>query len=1071
MVNLFKKVFASVAAMAVVATSANLGAIVAAQNVSAEFTAAFTWMKEKGITSMATEDAYMPYNAVTREQGAALIVRALKVAGVELTLDPNATCSFGDANKIDPTLVDAVNEACSYGLIKGYGGNFRPTEVMTRAMVMTVLGRALYGQQPEPAQYWSNYYALLNADGIFTIENAFNNVMRYELGLVLYRIAVKMGMEDGVVSGDDNLDNILCQLLGTCDDTTNDNTDTGDNVDVPVGEVEGSLHVSLSPATPVGGFVPGNGSNISVMKVDFLAGEDPIRLDAVSVSLEGFASRNNFSNVKLVDEDGVKLTNERSFTSDYKARLVFEKDFVIPANGVKSAYLYVETQNSTNEVFNLAIMMAEDIEANTVDVSGPFPIRSNSFQTTSYSSTTLTFDADFTGADTSKENRYVGNTNEQFGKFKLTVGSQNNRNVAIKRVTLRSVDTVEGVLDNFRLAMGADSNVVQKVIVDGKYVTFIFKDDFVMNYGDSKTFYIYADVVGGELNDTVNFYLDRTSDVSAFEVDTNASVSIAINSNEKYLEGYAIQEGDSLITRRSDSPASTFIANDSDYVDVLIANVFLSAAIDVDRVRVYAEGNSIGSSDIERVRLYINGKQVDETSTYVGTSPTGYYEFSVFDTLQGSNEFIVKVDTINTATDGNTFKATLKAESIAFTSNAEYVASKNTVQTSDLNGQAAGGTMTIKTPALTSVTRTDSNGSSEQVVAGANDFEALTFVLQANNVTDLRVNGFKVVVSSGSSSNVSQVAVYVGGELVDTKSINGGSATFSSLGINVPAGGTTEVTILATINSSYPAGNQALEFTVNTFDVDDDKGNSLTTEKSVVSALFDVIASATLLADLDTDSPDEQVITAGQLYEVASFQLESKDDNGIIQELAFMNVPSTFTSGSVSTGSEYPLRLTGSNSADGALMYIYDEDGNQLGSATLTDGVLHFTFATAVELPRDNGGSTFVIKAMPKYITTASASNTTIRLAFLEPGVTVGSSIRTFITSDANGDEITTATINNAISKTQYVRKTALVMGNVTAPTGRLLTNGIGFELFKFQAATNNSEKAKVRQFRFSVEL
>jgi len=44
MANLFKKVFAGASAMAVVVASMNIGAMVSAANlVSAEFTAAYTW--------------------------------------------------------------------------------------------------------------------------------------------------------------------------------------------------------------------------------------------------------------------------------------------------------------------------------------------------------------------------------------------------------------------------------------------------------------------------------------------------------------------------------------------------------------------------------------------------------------------------------------------------------------------------------------------------------------------------------------------------------------------------------------------------------------------------------------------------------------------------------------------------------------------------------------------------------------------------------------------------------------------------------------------------------------------
>jgi len=606
------------------------------------------------------------------------------------------------------------------------------------------------------------------------------------------------------------------------------------------------------------------------------------------------------------------------------------------------------------------------------------------------------------------------------------------------------------------------------VIIDGKYITFVIQDDFVMKYGDSKAFYIYADIIGGEANDVVQFRLDQTTDISAFEVDTNAALFVQIEGSEDYLEAYKLIEGDNIITRRSDSPSSRFIPNDADYETVLIANLYLSAAMDIDNFRVFRDSTSTAlATDIDNVRLYINGRQIDSVSTTGGVDGTygSYYEFSTFETLQGSNEIRVAVDTTQAAVDGRNFKVTIRPQSIVFGSNAEYVSSQNTVPVADISGIADGGTMTIKKPAVQNVTRTDSYGSAEEVVKGANNFEMIKFAVQANAAgRDLIINSFNVVANV--TSGVSTAAVYVDGKMVDTTSFGGVTASFSSLDINVPQGGTTEVSVMVSINTSYLTG-APLVFTVNSFDVDDSEGNTVTNSATVTSATFTVLDSASLIGLINNDTPDKAVITAGTTYDVAYFELEAISDDALVQELTFLNVANAYAL-DVATGGV--ATITG---ADGAIVYAYDAAGNLLGTSTLAEGVAYFSFANPILLERENDGTLIVLKVQPKAINNQTDTNATIKFAVLEVGETVAGTQRTFITSVANGEAITAGntTWTKAYSETQYVRKTNLVVSNVTAPTSTLLTNGIGKELFAFNAASNNGAKALVKELRIDVDL
>ena len=484
--------------------------------------------------------------------------------------------------------------------------------------------------------------------------------------------------------------------------------------------------------------------------------------------------------------------------------------------------------------------------------------------------------------------------------------------------------------------------------------------------------------------------------------------------------------------------------------------------------RVFATGSAIASGDIQKVRLFINGSEKDSTSTY--NVAGGYYEFSLFDTLQGSSEVMVQIDTEPNAVVDHTFKPTITANSFAFGSNSEYTVSSNTVPASDIAGQAEGGVFTIKTPAIQSIARTDSNGTNEEIVKGADGITAISVALQANSVRDLVLNSFAVT-ASGDTDGVSTARLYVNGNLnvvVDSDNFSNGTATFNGLTVNIPAGGTTTLTILVDTETSYDSAID-LSFLLKNFDIDDVDGNTVVFTNTITSATFDVLDSASLDVAAHSTTPNEQLIQAGEYTTVAQFKFKAIDDAARIQELAVVNVPTSFV-GSNATGG-----TTRSLLADGAILSIFNESNVQLGSATMASGVASFSLNPTIPLVKDGNGSIITIKANPRAINNEVDTNSTLRLAILNVGETIPglSTLRTFVTSDANGLDITSGnvTMTNAVSYTQYVRKTQIVVSSVAAPTSTLLTNGVNKDVYKFKVATPNTQEALVKKIRMNVTL
>jgi len=105
------------------------------------------------------------------------------------------------------------------------------------------------------------------------------------------------------------------------------------------------------------------------------------------------------------------------------------------------------------------------------------------------------------------------------------------------------------------------------------------------------------------------------------------------------------------------------------------------------------------------------------------------------------------------------------------------------------------------------VVRTDGYSDEEEIIAGVQDFMIMKFTVQANNVRDLKINGFEVskVSPHFDDGNVSTLKVRYDGQILDTENFDDGSASFNGLDITVPKGGTTDVELLISLNTSYDA--------------------------------------------------------------------------------------------------------------------------------------------------------------------------------------------------------------------------------------------------------------------------
>ena len=306
----FKKIL--LGSLAVVATAVSLAPANAALN-DAEFTSALSWAYENGLTKYNSEDAFMPYANITREQATKFFASYTVTNLCEVTSSESEACDFSDIDSGDYSLKEYIMLSCELGLVRGTGGKFMPANQLTRAEAFTILSRAMSANAGEdaPAEDGTPWYAghfKAMQDAKVTketnVEAQTRPITRYELLLALYRSK----MDDAECS-DTDVSDLLDELFG--DDTTTDEDDTTDGV---VSESNGTAMAKLSSATPNGATLPG-GVSAKVASFTFTASDEDVVLQSIDIKRTGLGDDDIVSKLTLF-ANGDVVSKSKSENSD-----------------------------------------------------------------------------------------------------------------------------------------------------------------------------------------------------------------------------------------------------------------------------------------------------------------------------------------------------------------------------------------------------------------------------------------------------------------------------------------------------------------------------------------------------------------------------------------------------------------------------------------------------------------------------------------------------------------------------------------------------------------------------------
>lgn len=104
------------------------------------YTQAALWAAENNILPGIENGAFLPDQAITREELATALYRYAQLRGLNLPAGSDITASFSDAGTVSPWAEEAVRWAVSEGIFKGDGaGHLMPQSSLTRAELATIL--------------------------------------------------------------------------------------------------------------------------------------------------------------------------------------------------------------------------------------------------------------------------------------------------------------------------------------------------------------------------------------------------------------------------------------------------------------------------------------------------------------------------------------------------------------------------------------------------------------------------------------------------------------------------------------------------------------------------------------------------------------------------------------------------------------------------------------------------------------------------------------------------------------------------------------------------------------------
>ena len=115
-------------------------------------------LNQKWITIHNTWNEFKPNQWLRRDEAAKMLGISNKYISNWINLANASSCSFNDLDNAWADLKDVIKESCKLWLFKGNNWKFNPSQSITNAQVLTVIGRMLYWMQDESWEHYAKAY-------------------------------------------------------------------------------------------------------------------------------------------------------------------------------------------------------------------------------------------------------------------------------------------------------------------------------------------------------------------------------------------------------------------------------------------------------------------------------------------------------------------------------------------------------------------------------------------------------------------------------------------------------------------------------------------------------------------------------------------------------------------------------------------------------------------------------------------------------------------------------------------------------------------------------------------------
>ncbi len=645
----------------------------------------------------------------------------------------------------------------------------------------------------------------------------------------------------------------------------------------------GDLKVSLSTETPVAGSIPMGATGVVFTCWDFTGGATASMVKSLNVHRVGPGAESAFDNVYLYNGD-TRVTTGRSINNaSQSVEFSNVNQNVAAGQNVKICLVGdIANLDVSGGVHAFELANAAAVSSNSSSMTGSFPLRGADQLITSAVVGSATV-----SKNGSLDEVTVGTTGARVAQFQINTLTEDQQLNRIALYVRGSVPVT--AVQNMKLYVEGNATALASVAGVGAsdLATMVLSTPYKISKGQTKIFYVTADISGARNGDDVKVYLDQATDVYITGLTYGYGTQVVISSydggdadstpgtsDDQY--SYVLLKGSKFTIAFNGPVASDVIVNQKQ-AKCMAMTLTNAAGLDVtikDWVVTLAAGNVAGAADglvdttgtaaanytnIQLARLNDDGTiggvllGSDELDTAGNDSSQnvtlrGTSSIASGESVKAAVIFDVANNDAASFTSNDTIRCSLLAptgDSQIKDSNNDPLGATNITPSSTIGGN----TMTISASSLT-FAKNSSPANYTKVAKGTSNATLLSFQAtagssQAVTIKSLTVNGDNLLTTvadfSATSNGAGTIAVtagfpqgagYVTGTPVAIAYANPLCTAVSTMTMTVVAGaitampqaGTLGVGCAGAVTLTVPSSTQDINNIVDSLGIYDDKG-------------------------------------------------------------------------------------------------------------------------------------------------------------------------------------------------------------------------------------------------------